>query len=684
MWLPVYITGSTAFNASIIVGDTVWITAALLYSGLFHPEFFYFYFFVLFLAAIGENLGLIAVGAVLVCTGYIALLSVTGQTASLWTTPVLIRIPILFTAALFYGYLVDGTRRERHRAREEAQRVEQLEEIRQQLAHHAQHVERANEELAWEITDRKRGEEALQTAKDYAENLINSSLDMIIAVDANRNIVEFNRAAEETFGYRKAEVLGKPADFLYADTADCSQVSTSMSQYGKFTGEVTNKRKTGEVFYSYVSSSVMRDSNGAIMGQMGISRDITDRKRAEEALRWLEKAVETMELGVTITNTEGKIVYTNPADASMHGYTVEELIGKDARIFAPRDLWKPMARAQMQDMDTWTRESINVRKDGSPFPVQLMSGAVTNAAGEPIGMVTLCEDITERKRVEDELKITQLQLIQSAKLESVGQLAAGIAHEVKNPLHIIQQGLAYLTRGSVTPDDDNVPLILEKMQNAVKRADRVILGLLDFSASSAIDLTPLALNAVVEDSLLLVKHEFVKAHVTVVKELDEGLPLIKLDRHKIEQVFVNLFMNAIQAMPAAGMVTIRTYAKHLTRFGSHVGRRKTDQFRIGETIVVAEVEDSGTGIPPDKLKRVFDPFFTTKPVGQGTGLGLSVTRKIMELHGGIIEVRNRPAGGARVTLTFKAETSAEEDERKSQPQNAQHNSGRDRKRPCTD
>ena len=183
------------------------------------------------------------------------------------------------------------------------------------------------------------------------------------------------------------------------------------------------------------------------------------------------------------------------------------------------------------------------------FPVQVMSSAVTNAAGATIGIVTLCEDITERKRAEEELKAAQLQLIQSEKLESVGRLAAGVAHEVKNPLAIILQGLAYLSHVLSTADDDKVAMVVQKMDNAVKRADRVIGGLLDFSAQRAGDVRPADVNAVLEQSLLLVKHELVKAHVTLVKKLGQDLPPLMLDRHKIEQVFVNLFLNAIKAMP---------------------------------------------------------------------------------------------------------------------------------------
>jgi signal transduction histidine kinase len=137
--------------------------------------------------------------------------------------------------------------------------------------------------------------------------------------------------------------------------------------------------------------------------------------------------------------------------------------------------------------------------------------------------------------------------------------------------------------------------------------------------------------------------------------LGENLPLLKLDRHKIEQVFVNLFMNAIQAMPEGGMLTVKTATKQLTELGSDVDRGKTDGFRIGETLVVVEVEDTGTGIPDKELARVFDPFFTTKRTSQGTGLGLSVTRKIIELHRGMIDISNRQEGGVRVALMFKTD-----------------------------
>ena len=283
------------------------------------------------------------------------------------------------------------------------------------------------------------------------------------------------------------------------------------------------------------------------------------------------------------------------------------------------------------------------------------------------------EDITERKRAEAQLKqanaelagretalrdalsnlkATQLQLIQAEKLESVGRLAAGVAHEVKNPLAIMLQGIHYLSK-HLTTNGDNVTMALQDMDNAVKRADSVVRGLLDFSAPSELSLNTEELNFVVEQSLSLVRHELDKYHVNVVRELSEHLPAVRLDRNKIEQVFVNIFLNAVHAMPDGGTLTIKTYTKRLTKVAPNGGSRKADHFRIGQIVVMVEVEDTGTGIPKDKVSEVFDPFFTTKSTGKGTGLGLAVTKKIIDLHGGTINIGNRKEGGARVTIMFK-------------------------------
>ena len=251
-----------------------------------------------------------------------------------------------------------------------------------------------------------------------------------------------------------------------------------------------------------------------------------------------------------------------------------------------------------------------------------------------------------------EVKAAQLQLIQAEKFESVGRLSAGVAHEVKNPLAILLMGVEYLLT-QFEHGEPHTIAILEDMRKAVKRADAVIRGLLDFAASKELQMTTEDMHAVLEQSLLLVKHETDKSHVVVVKTFAQGLPPVRLDRMKIEQVLVNLFINAVHAMPHGGTITVTTSVLRLTQNQPNVGSRSTDRFAVGERVIRVDVDDEGTGIPAEHLQKIFDPFFTTKPTGQGTGLGLTVVKKIMELHGGAITVENRPQGGARMTLMFK-------------------------------
>jgi PAS domain S-box-containing protein len=266
----------------------------------------------------------------------------------------------------------------------------------------------------------------------------------------------------------------------------------------------------------------------------------------------------------------------------------------------------------------------------------------------------LQKTLGDLQRSHEDLKAAQFQLIQAEKMQSVGRLAAGVAHEVKNPLGILRMGVDYLSQ-HLQSSDENVALVLSDMSEAIKRADGIILGLLDFSAPHALDTHADDLSAVIEQSLALVRHEIKESNVTLIKELAPGLPPVWLDRNKMKQVFVNLFTNACHAMPRGGTLTIRTSSRKLTETEtSHdAGSRHADRFHSGETVVIAEIIDNGTGIPAEKLAHIFDPFYTTKETGKGTGLGLTVTKKIVELHGGTIEIRNRKEGGASATLMFR-------------------------------
>lgn len=245
----------------------------------------------------------------------------------------------------------------------------------------------------------------------------------------------------------------------------------------------------------------------------------------------------------------------------------------------------------------------------------------------------------------DQLFTAQTSLMHADKMETVGRIAAGVAHEVKNPLTVITMGLDYLSTGFPQTADQNVPTVLDEMRESALRADTIIRGLLDFSASSRWDASVEDLNSTVEQALRLVRHDFVRNRITVDKDLGENLPHVKLNRTKIEQVFINLFINAVHAMPHGGTISVRTYVRQTS-----IGHNATEG---AGAAVVAEVADTGTGIPQEILTKIFEPFFTTKPAGVGTGLGMCVVKNIVELHGGTITMANRPQGGAKATITFK-------------------------------
>lgn len=252
---------------------------------------------------------------------------------------------------------------------------------------------------------------------------------------------------------------------------------------------------------------------------------------------------------------------------------------------------------------------------------------------------------------ERKLKTAQLSLIQAEKMESVGRLAAGVAHEVKNPLAILQMGLDLLCRLPLGMEVKAAEA-LRDMADAVTRAQRIINDLLDFSTPTALTKAPEKLNDIILLSLNLVKHEIKERSLTLQTELSPSIPDLMLDRNAIQQVMVNLITNAAQATPAGGRITVTTELKQFTEAGGLVGRRASDYYYVGQTVVVCRVEDTGPGIPEELLNRVFDPFFTTKPQGEGTGLGLCVVRNIVELHGGCVELKNRPEGGACAVVTF--------------------------------
>ena len=234
------------------------------------------------------------------------------------------------------------------------------------------------------------------------------------------------------------------------------------------------------------------------------------------------------------------------------------------------------------------------------------------------------------------LEAAQLGLLQTARYESVNRLAAGIAHEVRNPLAVIIQGVDYLSE-QVPKENKDAAEILDFMRNSVRRVDTIIQSLSDYASPTELNTKPANLNSIIQKALLLINYELSKSQVTVAEELSPDLRLLDIDGLRIQQVFINIFMNALQAIRNRGTITVRTYAQ---------------ADGDGQGAVVVEVDDTGRGISEENLTRIFEPFFTTKSAGNCPGLGLTVSRKIVEMHEGSISLRNRPEGGVRVTITL--------------------------------
>jgi PAS domain S-box-containing protein len=369
---------------------------------------------------------------------------------------------------------------------------------------------------------------------------------------------------------------------------------------------------------------------------------------------------------------ESRFILINPAMARLFGLqSTEEAIGKtDFDIFT-----REHAEAALADEQEILRtgEPIVGKDEKETWPDGTVSWVTTtklplrNKRGEIVGTFGISRDITERKHAEEalkqavddlhksqeELRSAHQQLMHAERLETVGRMAAGVAHEVQNPLQILLMSLDYLSQRM--PDRDPVlDGVLNEMRNATMRADTIIRGLLDFSRSDDLALKAQDLNTLVINALALVKHALSPHRVVLQTQLAPELPPLALDGMKIEQVLVNLFTNAIHAMPEGGTLTVRTSREKLAKTHRDLGSREAGHFYAGDMVVIIEIEDTGSGIPTEILRKVFDPFFTTKATGKGTGLGLAIVKRIIDLHSGEIEITNRPEGGVLCRLMFKA------------------------------
>jgi PAS domain S-box-containing protein len=556
--------------------------------------------------------------------------------------------------------------------------------------------------------------EGAQDCRNILRTLIDTLPDAIYVKDRQSRFVLGNLGVARLMGAANPGNLLKKTDFdffpaelaerYYADEQAVLQSGRSLINREEPVVDPCGKRG-----WFLTTKVPLRDGAGEIIGLVGVGRDITERKWEEEQHRLSEARLQAILDNTTaviyLKDLEGRYLLVNRQFEELFHVSREQVVRKTDYDLFPSKMADAFQTNDRQVLETRTPLQF---EEVAPQEAELhtyvsIKFPLCDTTGVPSAVCGISTDITERKQMETklvaanrelieinqerarsqealqqaladlrsshaELKATQLQLIQAAKMESIGTLAAGVAHEVKNPLQTILMGLAYLSKmgqprpsdgrgaggeGLVSAGDDNILGVLSDMHDAVERADAIVRDLLYLSAPKQLDIQEQDFNAVVEHSLGLVNFELTRARICVVRELASDLPPVALDRAKMEQVFINLFLNAAHAMSEGGTLTVRTSARQLDG-ERRLSEQSLGAFQVGDYVVVAEIRDTGVGIPQEKLARIFEPFFTTKPTGMGTGLGLPVTKQIIDLHGGIINLEPASPGGVWVSLMLKA------------------------------
>jgi PAS domain S-box-containing protein len=338
-----------------------------------------------------------------------------------------------------------------------------------------------------------------------------------------------------------------------------------------------------------------------------------------------ENIVESLNVGVLAVDLDGAVESWNTQLERLIGVPRHEAVGNKLKEVLPSDLMAEIAARAGDDRISSLYKFHMRNRAGRNLVVNISIAPLVGKSGERIGRLILVDDITQRIRLEE-------QMVQTEKLTSLGLLAAGVAHEVNTPLAVISNYIQMLAKQ--LPSGDPRHQLIDKVVKQTFRASEIVNNLLNFSRTGAAEFTEVNLNSVVEETLSLVAHPFRTAHVQVTRNLQQELPSMLGSNNKLQQVFLNLFMNARDAMPTGGTVEIRT--------ASHNGS------------VEIEITDTGSGIPNEDLHRIFDPFFTTKSSGRGTGLGLSVSYGIIKEHAGKIDVRSTQGKGTSFRLEFPA------------------------------
>lgn len=530
-----------------------------------------------------------------------------------------------------------------------------------------------------QFLERKRVEEALRESEAFYHSLVESLPQNILRKDLEGRFTFANQRSCALIGKPLDQVVGRtdfdlfPAELAAKYRADDRKVLEAGA-----TLETVEEHRTptGELLYVQIVKTPIYDRDGAMIGTQVIFWDVTERKRWEEALRESERRyrqlTEASQDAIIVANHDGRITLFNPAAERAFGYAASEILGQSMSVLIPEEDQERHQRGLARSVSTHQPHVIGHpvelhgrRKDGSEFPLELVLSAID--LGGELQFLWAIRDMTERNRMRSAL-------VQSDKLASIGLLCAGVAHEINNPLAYVANNLVVLerdvkalmglldvyesARGKLTQVDpgsadraralaeemdleylrNNLGRIFTRTAEGVQRVKRIVQSLRSLARTAPPKMEVVSLPDLVDMSLEMIHGRMQQRGIQV--ELDYGATKVWCVPTQLSQVLLNLLVNALQAVEAAGRV--------------EGGKIRVASRLVGDELVV-EVADNGCGIAPHDLPRLFDPFFTTKPVGEGTGLGLSITHSIVTGHGGRVEVDSRPNDGSCFRIILPAQ-----------------------------
>ncbi|QCO06005.1 hybrid sensor histidine kinase/response regulator [Azospirillum argentinense] len=498
------------------------------------------------------------------------------------------------------------------------------------------------------------------------ELLVNSVHDYAIyMLDPQGIVTSWNPGVQRFKGYTAAEIIGQHFSRFYTDDdqrAGVPQRALSIASIeGKFEAEGWRIRKDGTRFWAHVIIDPIRDDAGKLIGFAKITRDVTERKQAQEALQQSEARFRLLVQGVIdyaifMLDATGHVTNWNSGAQRMKGYAAEEIVGEHfSRFYTAEDR---AAGIPLQGLRTaeqtgkFETEGWRLRKDGTRFWASVVIDAIRDDNGRLVGFAKVTRDITERKLAQEALEETRAALFQAQKMEAVGQLTGGIAHDFNNLLQAIGGSLEAIERRLMTGRGD-IEAYVTAARASVDRAKTLTQRLLAFSRRQPLQPERTDLRTLVDGLRDLIERSVGEA-IRVETRLAPELWPIWADANQVEAALLNLAINARDAMPHGGQLTIQGVNVHLdaTAAASETGVLPGDY-------TLLEVADTGTGMPPDVLDRAFEPFFTTKPIGQGTGLGLSQIYGFARQSGGYVRIDSEVGHGTSVKLYLPRSHEAE-------------------------